>query len=258
MKLKLRITKSIIPNLLTLGNLFSGFSAIIYISKNEFEIAAGMLLVAGIFDLLDGIVARLIRATSEIGIQLDSLCDAVSFGVVPSYFLYTVYFHSLGEIGIVISSLPALGGVYRLARFNVHATLEDKNYFTGMPIPAAAIYIMSFIVFHYLDPNLSENLKTIGIFIVVFSAPLLMISIIKFDNLPRPSWKSIKVHPWNFGITIFGIIVIIASLGKLLFPMMLFYIILNVLRALFNIGKNTPGRRISGSKETSKLKNQKI
>lgn len=244
MRLRLRITKSVIPNMLTLGNLFSGFSAIIYISKGEYEISAILMIIAGIFDMLDGIIARLIRATSEIGIQLDSLSDAVSFGVVPSYFLYSLYFHSLGEIGIVISSLPALAGVYRLARFNVQASFEDKNYFKGMPIPAAAIYIMSFLMFHFLDASFDPKLKITGIFIVAFSAPLLMVSTLKFDNLPRPSLNSIKSHPWNFGISILGLIAIIASSGKLLFSFMLFYVLICTIRPIFSLGKKIPKRPI--------------
>lgn len=231
MKVRIRITRSIIPNLLTLGNLFSGFSSIIYISKSEYELAAIMVLIAAIFDMLDGIVARLIRATSEIGIQLDSLCDAVSFGVVPSYFLYSVYFSRMGEVGMLISSLPALAGVYRLARFNVQATLEDKYYFKGMPIPAAALTILSFVIIHFLDPNFSNQLKTIGIFIVALIVPLLMVSTIKFDNLPRPSKKAIKSHPWNFAVSLVGFILILLTKGKFMFLFMLFYMTISILRA---------------------------
>jgi CDP-diacylglycerol--serine O-phosphatidyltransferase len=157
--------------------------------------------------------------------------------------LYSVYFHTLGEIGILISSLPALAGVYRLARFNVNATLEDKNYFTGMPIPAAAIYIITFIMFHYLSPELNSNIKTYGIFTVAFSAPHLMISRIKFDNLPRPSWKSIKARPWNAGISLVGLIAIIISQGKMIFPFLLLYILISVLRPLFNLGKEKNKKR---------------
>lgn len=243
MRLRLRITRSAIPNLLTLGNLFSGFSAIIYTSKGEYEIAAIMILIAGLFDMLDGIVARLIRATSAIGIQLDSLCDAVSFGVAPSYMLYSVYFNILGETGILLSSLPALAGVYRLARFNVNATLEDKNYFTGMPIPSAALYIVSFIIFHFLDTNLDLQWKIFGIYFVVISASILMVSTIKFDNLPRPSRKALKSHPWNFGITLTGFVLVIITHGKFLFPFLLLYVFLCLIRPLFEFFKNRKEKR---------------
>lgn len=231
-RIRFRITKSIIPNLLTLGNLFSGFSSIIYIAKGEFEIAAILIVIAGVFDMLDGVVARIIGATSEIGVQLDSLCDAVSFGVAPSFLLYSVYFNQIGELGVVIASLPALAGVYRLARFNVTATVEDKFYFKGLPIPGAALYVMSFVIFHYLDPKFPANLKEIGIYIVALSAPLMMISTIKFDNLPRPSWYAIQTHPWNFAISMIGLIAIVSTKGKLLFSFMLLYAVLSLIRAM--------------------------
>jgi CDP-diacylglycerol--serine O-phosphatidyltransferase len=83
---KIRVTRSIIPNLLTLGNIFSGFTAIIFISNYDFTNATLYIFMAAIFDMLDGIVARLLNATSEIGAELDSLCDAVSFGVAPAFY----------------------------------------------------------------------------------------------------------------------------------------------------------------------------
>ncbi len=223
--------------MLTLGNLFSGFIAIIYIAKYEYEIAAIMILIAGIFDALDGMVARLIRATSSIGMELDSLCDAVSFGVAPSFMLYTMFFYQFDHIGILIASLPALSGVYRLARFNVQATFDDKLYFKGMPIPASALFISSFAVFQFQDPNLDATLKNVMMFSVPLLASLSMISTIKFDNMPRPSWDAIKTHPWNLGITLVGIIISTVTHGYFIFYFMLFYILVSFIRFFFTSTK---------------------
>ena len=138
--MRLRITRSIIPNLLTLANLFLGFTAIAYISQNEYEMAAWILLFAGIFDVMDGIVARLVHSASPIGIQLDSLADSVSFGIAPSLMMYSVYFHSIGVLGLLMASLTSITSVVRLARFNSQATFEDKIHFKGMPVPASAFH----------------------------------------------------------------------------------------------------------------------
>lgn len=237
--MRIRLTRSIIPNLLTLGNLFSGFSAIIYISRNEFEIAAMMILIAGVFDTLDGVVARLIRSTSAIGVELDSLCDAVSFGVAPSFMLYQMHFAQLEQIGIVISSLPALAGVFRLARFNVQATFEDKTYFKGMPVPSAALFIVSYCVFHFTDNQFTNDIKIAVLYIVIFLASVSMISTIKFDNLPRPSWDYLKKYPWKFSITLGAIIVSLITHGKFIFYFMVLYIVYSYLRFLFQYFKKS-------------------
>ncbi|MFZ9815622.1 MAG: CDP-diacylglycerol--serine O-phosphatidyltransferase, partial [Candidatus Kapaibacteriota bacterium] len=144
----MRITRSIIPNLFTLANLFSGFSAIVAISEGDLQRAGMFILFAGMFDVLDGTMARLTRSTSELGVELDSLCDAVSFGVAPSFLLYSTVLYVIGPIGVLIASLSALAGVYRLARFNVQlAGFEDKLYFSGMPIPSGALILVSYGIF---------------------------------------------------------------------------------------------------------------
>lgn len=243
--MRIRITRSIIPNLLTLGNLFSGFSAIIYISRNEFEIAAIMILIAGIFDTLDGVVARLIRSTSAIGVELDSLCDVVSFGVAPSFMIYQMYFYQFEQIGIVISSLPALAGVYRLARFNVQATLEDKTFFKGMPVPSAALLIVSYCVFHFDYSAENDDLKVATLLAVTLVASVSMISTIKFDNLPRPNWDYIKLYPFKFIITLVAIIISIITHGKFIFFFMVFYVLYSYLRFVVQYFKKIQKKHIT-------------
>lgn len=219
------------PNLFTLANLFFGFWAIVSISKNDFFLAAIMVLAAGVFDALDGVMARLIKSTSEFGAELDSLCDAVSFGIVPSYMLYKVYFYQFNELGVLFAALPALTGVLRLARFNIQVTgFEDKSYFRGMPIPSSAIIIISYIVFYHQANFLSDELKAILIFAVTFLTSLAMISTVKYDNLPRPTKKSFMQRPT---IAIFFVIAVIGSLvskGLLIFPFMMLYLIVSAIK----------------------------
>jgi CDP-diacylglycerol---serine O-phosphatidyltransferase len=227
----MRVTRSFIPNLFTLANLFSGFTAIVYISHGDYHKAAAFILFAAIFDMLDGVVARILKAMSELGAELDSLCDAVSFGVAPAYMLYHIYFADIGQLGIFISSLPALAGVLRLARFNVSLVgFDDKDYFTGLPIPAAALTIISFIIFVYLKYDISSHAKDILMYVVTIATAAAMVSKIKFDNMPRPTKKSFKKRPLASIVFIIGVAGSVISGGKLVFPFMLFYIVASSIR----------------------------
>ncbi|MGI6369598.1 MAG: CDP-diacylglycerol--serine O-phosphatidyltransferase [Ignavibacteria bacterium] len=223
---KIRVTRSIIPNLLTLGNIFSGFTAIIFISNYDFTNATLYIFMAAIFDMLDGIVARLLNATSEIGAELDSLCDAVSFGVAPAFMIYKAFFFQYGNLGILLASLPALAGVLRLARFNVQlVTFEDKLFFKGMPIPAAALTIVSFVIF-YLQKNILDKLTLeIIAFVIIVLVPLAMTSTFKFYNLPRPNKETLKQRPALFIFLIVAIILVIITKGYAIFPVMIFYLL---------------------------------
>ncbi|MBX3042846.1 MAG: CDP-diacylglycerol--serine O-phosphatidyltransferase [Candidatus Kapabacteria bacterium] len=237
---KIRVTKSLVPNLLTLVNLFSGFAAIVYTAEGDIKRAALFIFIAAIFDMLDGLVARLINAASEFGAELDSLCDVVSFGVAPSYMLYKVYFYQFNEFGILLAALPALTGAARLARFNIQLTsLEDKIYFKGLPIPSAALTIISFILFadFYSFGNSSlTSVIFIGLTLVVAYS---MVSTVKFDNIPRPSKKSFQQRPIIMVLFIIGLLASIISFGKLVFAFMLFYILASTIRHLYHFIKDT-------------------
>lgn len=227
----IRFTKSLVPNSLTIANLFSGFVAITYVSKEEYLFGALFVLLAAIFDMIDGITARLIQSASEFGVQLDSLSDAVSFGVVPSFMLYKIYFHNFGDLGLLFSSMPLICGVLRLARFNVQTnTYQDKKFFTGLAIPASAFFIISYLVFYHRSEFLSSNIKDYLIFAVTIVASLSMISTIKFYNAPRPSLKYIKQHPYVTIIFLVAITLSIVTQGMFIFPFFIFYIVGSFIR----------------------------
>jgi len=213
-----------------------GFTAIVYISNGEIKKAAMFILIAGIFDMLDGVVARLLRATSEFGMELDSLCDAVSFGIVPGFMLYQVYFYQFNELGILLASFPALAGVSRLARFNSQLTsFDDKQYFTGLPIPSGAFLIISYIVFFHLPGVIPEQYSDMAIFSVTLGTSLVMISRVKFLNIPRPSPKSIREKPIIFTIFVVGVIASVVTKGWFVFPFMVFYVIMSTIQYLFKL-----------------------
>jgi len=224
--MKRRITRSFVPNLLTIANLFSGFAAIVYTSNGEFEKAAVFILLGAFFDMMDGVMARLIGASSEFGGELDSLCDVVTFGIAPSYLLYQVYFVNFSEAGIFFASIPAIMGALRLARFNVQlSSFEDKKYFTGFPIPSSAITIAAYLIYFHLNPDFNESYKAPLAFIVTFLCSLAMVSNIRFRNMPRPSFANIKQKPIFYLYLIASVFAIIYTKGWFLFPFMMIYLL---------------------------------
>ncbi len=132
-----------IPNILTLLALCAGMTAIRFAINDKFEAAVVAILIAGVLDGLDGRVARLLKASSSFGAQLDSLSDFICFGVAPGMLLYIWTMKSIGSFGWVVALLFAVCSALRLARFNTQLGIPDPpayayNFFTGVPAPAAA------------------------------------------------------------------------------------------------------------------------
>lgn len=229
----MRVTRSVIPNLFTLANLFCGFAAIVAAFENHLSQATLLVIMAGIFDMLDGVVARITHSTSEFGVELDSLCDAVSFGVAPSVILYVAFFNQWHQWGLLLASLPALAGVLRLARFNVQLTsMEDKLYFRGMPIPAGAFTIVSYVYLWHSADILPASWKPGMIVFVTVMTAAAMVSTVKYDNLPRPSLRGIRQRPIVFSVFFVGLVATIATGGKALFPFMVVYLVGGAIRHL--------------------------
>jgi CDP-diacylglycerol--serine O-phosphatidyltransferase len=124
------------PNTFTLLNLGSGIIALVFIVNHLPAIATVLILLAALFDFFDGKIARSLKATSEFGIELDSLADIVSFGVVPALALYETVPHRIVST-IALMAFP-MAGALRLARFNTHPT---KGFFEGLPITAGGIIL---------------------------------------------------------------------------------------------------------------------
>lgn len=227
----IRITRSIVPNLLTLANLLSGFIALIYASKGQYNLSALFVFVAAIFDMIDGITARIIKSASEFGVELDSLSDAISFGVVPSFILYKIYFYQYGDIGFLLSAFPLICGVLRLARYNIQfSAFEDKKFFTGLAIPAGAFTILSYIIYYHQTRLIPIKLLDLTIFSVTIITSISMISRVRFYNLPRPSVKYILEYPLITIIFLIALIIGIISKGYSIFPFFIFYIIGSFIR----------------------------
>ncbi len=183
--------KSLLPNLLTLSNLACGLLAVIAIFSSDYRLAAWLVGVALVLDFLDGFTARLLKVHSEIGKQLDSLADLVTFGVAPGFLLYRLFKMSYlsgepvpGFLPFIALLIPVFSAL-RLAKFNVDT--RQKDYFIGLPTPASAILIFSLGLWGFY----TDNETTRGIILHPFLLTLLTIatSALLVAELPLMSLK---------------------------------------------------------------------
>jgi len=183
----------IFPNILTLLALCAGLTAIRYGINGQWDRAAAAIVIAAMLDGVDGRVARMLRSTSKFGAELDSLADAVSFGVAPAMLMYLWVMHAAGGIGWALCLLHAVCAVLRLARFNtmVGQTLPSwaHNYFTGVPSPAGAgIAILPLIAWLYSGTGFFDSPVVAGAF-------LLTSSILMVSRVPVYSGKTMRLKP---------------------------------------------------------------
>ena len=157
----------ILPNLFTTGNLFCGFWSIISVFQEKYFYAAVAILLASVFDALDGKVARLSGATTKFGVQYDSLADLVSFGIAPALLAFSWALRPYGRFGWLAAFLFVVCGALRLARFNVQTASGEVKYFKGLPIPAAASMIALTILL-YLHLIETGWVKDIVILVMIY------------------------------------------------------------------------------------------
>jgi len=181
----------ILPNALTLCGMFSGFFAIIAAINGDFLYAAWAIVLANVFDGLDGWIARLTNTTTRFGIELDSLSDLVAFGVAPSVMMYKWGLMYYGRLGWAAAFLFVACGALRLARFNVQTGAPGSKSFKGMPIPAAATVLASIVIFYYefwigLPP------KNVFLVIVTIILSLLMVSTLRYHGIKEIDFRERK------------------------------------------------------------------
>jgi CDP-diacylglycerol---serine O-phosphatidyltransferase len=187
---KMRLKKSI-PNMFTLGNLYCGFLSIGFAANGQFKNAAILILIGMMLDSMDGRLARMLKADSVLGKELDSLADIVTFGVAPSFLVYYTYFFQFGMVGFAVAGLFPLFGAYRLARFNISSDKTGLSYFIGVPITAAGGILALLTLFGNFIPNIVTT--------VVFTALcFLMVSRVRI-----PSLKDIPLPKYGTIITVF-------------------------------------------------------
>ncbi len=211
-----------LPCMFTLASLFCGFYSIIASFKGDFYPAAIAILVAAIFDGLDGRVARMTRTTSQFGVELDSLCDMVSFGVAPGILAYLWALQPYGRYGWLAAFLYVAMTSLRLARFNSQDSKSDSKDFVGLPCPAAAAMIVTSVMFcHYI--GITGEVKHISLLLLVYLLSYLMVSTHKYLSFKKPSPGKFKTFQILVGMLLL-FVMIAAEPDVMLFLIFLIYI----------------------------------
>ncbi len=181
----------LLPNTITLCGMFAGFYAIMSAISGNFLHAAWAIILANIFDGLDGWIARLTNTTTRFGIELDSLSDLVAFGVAPAVMIYKWALMPFGKLGWAAAFLFVACGALRLARFNVQTGAPGSKAFKGMPIPGAATIVASIVIFYY---EFWTGLPGKNIFfpVVTILLSLLMVSTLRYHGLKEIDFRERK------------------------------------------------------------------
>jgi CDP-diacylglycerol--serine O-phosphatidyltransferase len=224
--------RHIVPSVFTMLNLFFGFFAIVNAMRENFVAASWFIILAAIWDVVDGRIARLTHTYSEFGIEFDSLADVVSFGVAPSVLIYQLFFYKLGPFGIILGFFPLLFGAIRLARFNVNNDSFEKENFTGLPIPATALTLASYVIFNY---DLWEGLKFGPLLIpMVLLLSILMVSNVEYDTMPKFSFRVNRRNSIQFLLVLIGVAIMVVFREKVLFPLVFGFVLYYLARSILN------------------------
>ena len=204
----------ILPNMLTLIGVCIGLTSIRFALDGRFEFAIVAIILAAVIDGLDGRIARLIKGTSKVGKELDSLTDMISFGVAPAFIMYFWKLNTLGRFGWLVCLIYGICVALRLARFNVNSDQEPSwrdNFFEGVPSPAGGILVLTPLIFSMTNFELiSINYDiVVPIFFIVTS--LLLIS-----KFPSYSFKKIVIQRKTTIFLLFGIVLFFGLL--LIYP----------------------------------------
>ena len=229
----MKVTRAVVPTLFTVLNMFCGFLAIIQSSEGNYIAACWLIILAGIFDALDGMMARLTKSISQFGVEIESVSDVVSFGAAPAYMVWKLHLFHFDAIGVVISSLLVIMGGIRLARFNVQLVGFSKEYFTGLPIPSAAYAVIFYIMTFAVDGNHLEGIAATLFAPLVVVISLLMVSKIKYDTLPKISKREIKKHRLRFIAMFLGFVILLVTRGQAMFYLFMAFILFGIFRSLF-------------------------
>ena len=205
-------TRMILPNAITLIGVCIGLTSIKFAIDGKFTIAIIAILFAGLMDALDGRIARLIKGTSKMGKELDSLGDVISFGVAPALIMYFWNLQYLDKLGWFVCLTYVVCVALRLARFNVNSEEESSwkdNFFEGMPSPAGGIIVLLPLVFSFSGlgiffPQINYDLLVPIIFIIV--------SILLISTIPTYSFKKIVIQRSMTKFLLFGIVLFFGAL----------------------------------------------
>lgn len=183
----------LLPNMITTLSMFLGFLAMVWASQGRFSHACLAILASALMDGLDGKVARLTHTSSEFGVQYDSLADLVAFGMAPAFLLWHWELSNFGRIGMAAAFIYAACGALRLARFNVSAAVISKRFFIGLPIPAGACTVVTFVLCAGPFAGDFDGLIAWCALILAVLTGMLMVSRVRYFSFKE--YDFLRAHP---------------------------------------------------------------
>ena len=196
--------RMLLPNMLTLFGVCIGLTSIRFALDEKFEFAIIAIIIAAVIDGLDGRIARLIKGTSKVGKELDSLTDVISFGVAPAFIMYFWKLNTLGRFGWLLCLVYVICVALRLARFNVNSNQETSwkdNFFEGVPSPAGAILLLTPLIVNLSGFNFVQ--LNFDIIVPVF---FVITSLLLISKFPSYSFKKIVIPRRTTIFLLFGIV----------------------------------------------------
>jgi CDP-diacylglycerol--serine O-phosphatidyltransferase len=231
----------VLPNLFTASSIFLGVLSVMASVNGDFIKAGWFIIVATVFDALDGRVARLTNTTSKFGEEFDSLADVITFGVAPGFLVYFAYGMDFGRLGILATALYIIFGAVRLARFNVMVGKIDSSIFLGIPIPSAALFLVSWALILQDFAFLRQYEFIIVIWTIL--AGILMVS-----NIRYPGFKKVNFKKAYFIRSLIALIVVLSLV--FIYPIMMLclisttYIMYGLIRYFFMITKKVRRKEV--------------
>jgi CDP-diacylglycerol--serine O-phosphatidyltransferase len=232
------------PSLFTLGNLACGFFSILAATKGNFSQAGWLILIAAVFDMFDGRVARLLGAESEFGIEMDSLADAISFCAAPAFLMYFMVLSAKPIWGAPIACVYTCFGVLRLAKFNAmaHAGEGSKKYFSGLPVPAPAALLASFAISYTImqGNGAGHNIPLVETYVThlynIVWFMMLILAILMVSNIPYAAFKAKrekKLSVWFLLLIVFLVVMLIKFPQNVILIVFSLYILFGLLAVLY-------------------------
>lgn len=200
----------LLPNMMTVAALCAGVTAIRLSIAGRFDLAVGLIIVAAILDALDGRLARLLKSESEIGAELDSLCDFVNFGVAPGLILYQWALLEMPRAGWIAALVYIVCALLRLARFNIGNRSTDvapPKHFVGVPSPAGAMLaLMPLFGAHMMDAA-APMPQLVAVWMIVVGASMIA-------RFPTPSFKSVTIYAEHVRYIVVAFVALVAALAS--------------------------------------------
>ncbi|MFP4460175.1 MAG: CDP-diacylglycerol--serine O-phosphatidyltransferase [Candidatus Zixiibacteriota bacterium] len=242
-----------VPNMFTAGNILCGFLSILMSIEGKVQSASWLIFAGAFFDFMDGRIARFTKTQSDIGVELDSLADFLTFGIAPMILIHQLGGYTISDWKLVLPIIFIIAVAFRLARFNVEAQPVKLPYFRGLPSPAAALFVVSYTMFSSsFNWDFLDLEKAIVPILIVSS--WLMISHVRFLSVFARKRLGRLIEA--IILAIFAILILIRA-QIFVFPIILFYILFCFARELYLLTNILVKKRSSHEKIQSDSQSEK-